>query len=157
MVILVLLVVLALACFGLAGYGFGRLGQVGVRRADRQTRLKCAAALTGAAAAAVYGWGLLNLGLAVLVTEDSGADAFPVQPCRTADAPRAADVVGHRVEYLPPRYVCLRQGGGSYTTDDVPAFVGPGALGLAAAAGICVLLANAVPSASAPERKASAR
>ncbi|MFC9398129.1 hypothetical protein ACFTWS_33985 [Streptomyces sp. NPDC057027] len=155
MVILALLVVMVVVCFGLAGYGFGRLGRIGVRRADRRTRLRCAAALAGAAAAAVYAWGLLNLGLAVLVTDDSGTDAFPARPCRTAGAPEAAaDVVGQRVEYLPPRFVCLRQGGGSYTTDDVSAFVGPGVLGLMATAAVCVFLAHAKPETST--RQASA-
>ncbi|MGW7194653.1 hypothetical protein [Streptomyces chryseus] len=149
MVILALLVVVALICFGLAGYGFGRLGGTGVRRADRRTRLRCAAALAGAAAAAVYAWGLMNLGSAVLATDDSGTDAFPVRPCRTTGDPEAAaDVVGHRVEYLPPRYVCLRRGGESYGTDDVPGFVGPGALSLAAVAAVCVLFANVTPPAS---------
>ncbi|MHA4779695.1 hypothetical protein L1085_035110 [Streptomyces sp. MSC1_001] len=147
--ILVLLIAAALVCFGLAGYGFGRLGQTGVRRADRQTRLRCAAALAGAAAVAVYAWGLMNLGLAVLTTDDSGTDAFPAGPCRTADAPEAAAaVVGQRVEYLPPRYVCLRRGGGNYVTDVVPGFVGPGAAVLAATAAVCVLLAGTTPPAS---------
>ncbi|MFE9132616.1 hypothetical protein [Streptomyces sp. NPDC007355] len=145
--ILVLLIVAALLCFGLAGYGFGRLGQIGVRRADRQTRLRCGAALAGAAAVAVYAWGLLNLGLAALTTDDSGTDAFPAGPCRTADAPEAADVVGHRVEYLPPRYVCLRHGG-DYVTDVVPGFVGPGAAVLAATAAVSVLLAGTTPPTS---------
>ncbi|MGA5063954.1 hypothetical protein ACPB9E_09280 [Streptomyces exfoliatus] len=149
MVILALLIVAALVCFGLAGYGFGRLGQIGVRRADRQTRLRCAAALAGAAAAAVYAWGLLNLGLAMLDTDDGGTDAFPARPCRTASAPEAAaDVVGHRVQYLPPRYICLRQSGENYATDDVPGFVGPGAVGLAATAALCALLAGMTPPAS---------
>ncbi|MEV6250409.1 hypothetical protein AB0M38_30055 [Streptomyces sp. NPDC051742] len=152
MMILALLIAAALVCFGLAGYGFGRLGQIGVRRADRQTRLRCAAALTGAAAAAVYAWGLLNLGVAMFDTDDSGTDAFPIRPCRTAGAPEAAaDVVGHRIEYLPPRYVCLRRSGESYATDDVPGFVGPGTVGLAAIAALCALLAGMTPSASPPK------
>ncbi|CAM5270138.1 hypothetical protein [Streptomyces narbonensis] len=151
MVILTLLVISTLLCFGLAGYGFGTLGRIGVRQADRRTRLACAAALAGAAAVAVYAWGLLNLGLAVLVTEDSGTDAFPAQPCRVTGAPEAAaDVVGHRVEYVPPRYVCLRQSGASYTTDDVPAFVGPAALGLAATAVLSALLTRTTPPTSPP-------
>ncbi|MFI0986330.1 hypothetical protein [Streptomyces exfoliatus] len=152
MTILALLVVAALVCFGLADYGFGRLGQIGVRRADRQTRLRCAAALAGAAAAAVYVWGLLNLGVAMLDTDDSGTDAFPTRPCRTASAPEAAaDVVGHRIEYVPPRYICLRRSGENYATDDVPGFVGPGAAGLAATAALCALLAGMTPPASPPK------
>lgn len=149
MMILVLLIVAALVCFGLAGYGFGRLGQTGVRRANRQTRLRCAAALAGAGATAVYAWGLLCLGLAVLSTDDSGTDAFPPRPCRIGGTPEAgADVVGHRVEYLPPRYACLRQGGGSYTTDDVPGFVAPTTVGLTATAAVCALLAGTTTPAS---------
>ncbi|MFD3537241.1 hypothetical protein [Streptomyces sp. NPDC058664] len=155
MMVLALLVVAVLVCFGLAGYGFGRLGQSGVRRADRRTRLRCAAALAGAAASAVYAWGLLNLGMAVITTDDSGTDAFPARPCRAAGAPEAADVVGHRVEYLPPRYTCLRQGGGNYATDDVPGFVGPGSVGLTATAALCALLAGVTSPAS--PRKASGK
>jgi hypothetical protein len=97
----------------------------------------------------VYAWGLLNLGLALLVTDDSGTDAFPVRPCRTAGAPEAADVVGHRVEYLPPRYVCLRRGGGTYTTHDVPGFVGPAVVGLTVIAAVCVFVAERTPPVSA--------
>ncbi|MFJ4868985.1 hypothetical protein [Streptomyces sp. NPDC088757] len=154
MMILAFLVVVVLICFGLAGYGFGRLGQAGVHRTGRRTRLRCAAALAGAGAAAVYAWGLLLLGLAVLYTDDSGSDAFPPRPCRIAGVPEAAaDVVGYRAEYLPPRYVCLRQGGGSYRTDDVPGFVGPGTVGLTATAAVCVLLAGTTAPTS--PRKAS--
>ncbi|MEU9854154.1 hypothetical protein [Streptomyces sp. NPDC047974] len=144
MVILGLLVVVLLLSFGLAGHGFGRLGRVGVRRADRDTRLRCGAALAAAGAAALYAWGLLGVGLAVLSTDDSGTDAFPIRPCRVAGAPEAAgDVVGHRVSYLPPRYVCVRSGGGTYATDDGPGYVGPGVLGLVGAAAVCLLLAEA--------------
>ncbi|MEU2545723.1 hypothetical protein ABZ618_09850 [Streptomyces roseolus] len=150
MTLLALLLIVTLAGVALAGYGFGRLGQAGVRRAGRETRLRCGAALAAAAAAALYAWGLLGVGLAVLYTDDSGTDAFPVRPCRVAGDPRAtADVVGHRVEYLPPRYVCELRGGGSRATDDGPGYVGPGVLGLVGVAAACLILAEAGPALSA--------
>ncbi|MFD4376900.1 hypothetical protein [Streptomyces sp. NPDC058486] len=149
MLLLVLLMVLIVG-FGLAGYGFGRLGQAGVLRADRVTRLRCGAALAGAGAAALYAWGLFGVGMAVLVTEDSGSDAFPPAPCRVAGDPAAsAGVTGHRVEYLPPRYVCELRDGGSRVTGDGPGYVGPAVLGLLATAAVCVFLAEAGPSPSA--------
>ncbi|MFE6226042.1 hypothetical protein [Streptomyces sp. NPDC057854] len=143
MTILALLVAAVLTAVGLTGYGCGRLGRVGVRRAGRQTLLRCGAALAAAAAVALYAWGLLGVGLAVLVTDDSGTDAFPPRPCRIADDPRtAADVVGHRVTYLPPRYLCLREDGGSRATGDGPGYVGPGALALLGVAFVCLVLAE---------------
>ncbi|MFF6886990.1 hypothetical protein ACFY9F_27810 [Streptomyces sp. NPDC012421] len=150
LVLLVLLVLLPVVGIGFAGYGFGRLGRAGVRRADRETRLRCGAALAVAAAVGLYTWGLLLVGLAVLDTDDSGTDAFPARPCRVAGDPgAAADVVGHRVEYLPPRYVCELSGGGSRATDDGPGYVGPGVLVLAGVAAVCLVLAETGPAPSA--------
>ncbi|MET9348570.1 hypothetical protein [Streptomyces termitum] len=142
MALLLLLLVVVVTCFGLAGYGCGRLGRTGVRGAGQPVLLRCAAALLGAGAAAVYALGLLAVALAVVLTEDSGTDAFPAAPCRVGGDPDTArDVVAQRIEYLPPRYVCVRRGGGSYASDDVPGFVGPAALGFAVTSLTCLALA----------------
>ncbi|MFC9733250.1 hypothetical protein ACH4MA_17840 [Streptomyces roseolus] len=144
MVLLPLLLVTVLVGFGLAGYGFGRLGTVGVRAAGRETWFRCGAALAGAAAAALYAWGLLGVGLALVVTDESGTDAFPPRPCRVEGDPgAAADVVGHRVAYLPPRYHCVRQDGGEYAVDTGAGAVGPAASALLAASGASACLALA--------------
>ncbi|MFH8256692.1 hypothetical protein [Streptomyces roseolus] len=103
MVLLPLLLVTVLVGFGLAGYGFGRLGTVGVRAAGRETWFRCGAALAGA----------------------------------------AADVVGHRVAYLPPRYHCVRQDGGEHAVDTGAGAVGPAASALLAASGASACLALA--------------
>ncbi|MEU2505721.1 hypothetical protein ABZ621_13500 [Streptomyces sp. NPDC007863] len=146
MTLLALLLVTLLAGLGLAGYGFGRLGATGVRRADRETRLRCGAALSAAAAAALYAWGLLGVGLAVLTTDDSGTGAFPSRPCRVAGDPgAAADVAGHRVSYLPPRYLCVRRDGSEYAADTGGRSAGPAALALLAIAGVSAGLALAEP------------
>ncbi|GGR43914.1 hypothetical protein [Streptomyces roseolus] len=146
MVLLPLLIVTVLVGFGLAGYGFGRLGAVGVRAAGRETWFRCGAALAAAAAAALYAWGLLGVGLALVVTDESGTDAFPPRPCRVEGDPGAAsDVVGHRVTYLPPRYSCVRQDGDAYAIDTGGGAAGPAAVVLLAASGAFACLALAEP------------
>lgn len=94
---------------------------------DRGALLRGLALFSCALALALYGWGLLQVLGAVLEAEDGGADSAPVRPCRTAQS--GAGVVDYRVDYVPLRFVCETEGGGSYATDDVPGYVNPGAFG----------------------------
>ncbi|WP_328535231.1 hypothetical protein [Streptomyces sp. NBC_00344] len=128
-----------LLSFAFAGYSFGTLGRIGLRRADRETWFRCLAAFLAAVAAAVYTWGLLVVGLAVLDAEDGGAGSSPLQPCRTPGQwERALHVVGYTVDYVPLRFVCETKDGGSYAAESVPGYVDPAALGFALAAVVCV-------------------
>ncbi|MFF7054774.1 hypothetical protein ACFY94_41135 [Streptomyces griseorubiginosus] len=138
MVLLVplLMLVLAGAACALLGYGGGRIADWFVRRAELPAALLGFAALAGAATAALYAWGLLHVGGAVLEAEDGGADSSPILPCR--DDERAAHVVDYSVSFLPPDFVCETDDGG-YRAGEVPGYVTPAALGLAlAAAGLAV-------------------
>jgi len=140
MVLLLLLLIPAVPVLaaGLIGYGLGSLGRAGVRRADRLTWLRSTAALLGAAAAAVYTWGLLALAGATLDAEDHGVDSSPPRPCRTPGLfERAVHVVDYTVRYAPLRFVCRTSDGGSYVADAVPGYVNPAVLGLGAGAVAC--------------------
>ncbi|WKX69382.1 hypothetical protein [Streptomyces sp. XD-27] len=104
MVFLLLLFIPAglVASFAFVGYGFGTLGRVGIRRADREVRLRSLAALLGAAAAALYTWGLLHVAGAVLEAEDGGTGSSPLRPCRTPGGEeRTLSVVDYTVDYMP--------------------------------------------------------
>lgn len=80
--------------------------------------------------------GAVNLLGAVLTTDDSGADAFPIRPCREGGIDRAETVVDHRVSFLPLRYTCVRRAGGDYAVA-VPGYVNPlvSVLGVSAVVG----------------------
>ncbi|WPO69758.1 MULTISPECIES: hypothetical protein [unclassified Streptomyces] len=146
----VLLLVVSITAFGLAGYGFGRLGARGVRGWDRPVVLRSLAALFGAAAAAVYTWGLLCVALTVLDAEDGGAGSAPVRPCAEADAQAwGAAAVDYRVEYLPVRFVCETGDGRSHATDDVPGYVTPAAVGAGLTAAVLAVSAGWVSQARA--------
>jgi hypothetical protein len=124
--------------FAFAGYGFGTLGRVGLRHADRQVWLRSLAALLGAGAAALYAWGLLGVGGAVLDAEDGGTDSAPLRPCRTPGQwERALHVVDYTVDYVPLRFVCVTKDGGSYAAEAVPGYVNPGVVGFALAGVVC--------------------
>ncbi|MFI0938682.1 hypothetical protein [Streptomyces sp. NPDC021020] len=124
-----------IAAMALAGYGLGRHR---LRQADRQARLRSLAALAGSVAAAVYTLGLLCLTLAILDSDDSGADSAPLHPCRVAGHPeRAAHVTDYRVEYIPLRYVCETTDGSDYSAAVVPGWVTPAAAGSGLAAVGC--------------------
>lgn len=134
MVLLIFLLLPAapITAFGLTGYGLGGLARAGRTRTDRRAWLRSSAALLGAAAAAVYTWGLLGLAGAVLDAEDGGTDSSPLRPCRDPDRPeRAIHVVDYSVRYVPLRFVCENKGGGGYAAGSVPGWVNPTALGLA--------------------------
>jgi hypothetical protein len=139
MVFLLLLLIPAglAAAFGLVGYGVGTLGRVGLRRADRVVWVRCVAALLGAVATAVYTWGLLLAAGAVMEAEDGGTDSAPIRSCRTTgwqERTMAGRITEYTVDYLPLRFVCETNDGGSYATDAVPGYVNPAALGFALAA-----------------------
>lgn len=75
---LLLVVIAAVTAFGLLGYGGRTLADNG-----RAGLLRSLAAFCGAGACALYGWGLLYVGGAVLTAQDGGTDSAPPQSCRT--------------------------------------------------------------------------
>ncbi|MFJ1600222.1 hypothetical protein [Streptomyces sp. NPDC088261] len=138
MVLLLLIPVALITAFGLAGYGFGVLGRVGVRGAGRVVWLRCLGSLLGAGAVAVYTWGLLLAAGAVLAAEDGGASSSPLLPCRTPGQwERASQVIDYRVDYVPLRFVCETTGGGSFATDAVPGYVNQAVVGFALGGVVC--------------------
>ncbi|MDG4783544.1 hypothetical protein O7614_28215 [Micromonospora sp. WMMD961] len=103
----------------------------------RSGRLRAAALLVGAATVAVYAWGLLHLGYAVMRAEDGGAGSFPIEPCREV-GPRVASMVdGYDVSFLPLHFECHLSGGGSYVTSSVPGYVTPTTIVLGLVAVTC--------------------
>ncbi|WP_199733415.1 hypothetical protein [Micromonospora sp. BL4] len=122
------------------------------RRAGRSRAgwLRVAALLAGAGTIAVYTWGLLHLGVAVLQAEDGGAGSSPIQPCREGGPQLASQVTGYGVSYLPLRFECHLGRGGTYITSSVPGYVNQaaGALGLVTA--VCGVLATTTAKRSRP-------
>ncbi|WP_124823152.1 hypothetical protein [Micromonospora ureilytica] len=112
-----------------------------LRSNERVGRLRAAALLVGAATVAVYAWGLLHLGFAVLRAEDGGAGSSPIEPCRVAGPQLASLVVGYDVSVLPLRFECRLSGGGTYVTSSVPGYVNPAAAGLGLVTATCGVLA----------------
>ncbi|MGC4760847.1 hypothetical protein [Micromonospora trifolii] len=113
-----------------------------VRNSERSGRLRAAALLVGAGAVALYAWGLLNVGYAVLQAEDGGAGSAPVGPCREAGPQVASLVVGYDVNFLPLRFECRLTGGGAYVTSAVPGYVNQGTAGLGLVAATCGVLVS---------------
>lgn len=110
----------------LAGYGFGTLGRIGFRAADRQVRLRCFAAVLGAGAVGMYTWGMLHLAGAALDAGDGGTGSSPVVPCVLSDrGGEAADVVDYSVSLLPLRFVCETTDGEDFAAGTVPGYVNP--------------------------------
>ncbi|MFD9907376.1 hypothetical protein [Streptomyces sp. NPDC059063] len=90
--------------------------------------LRGAAALTGAAAAACYAWAAVRL-LGVDITEH-------VQLCQDAVGPaHEASLVGYEATYVPLRFGCRVEGGGTYTAG-VPEYANTAALVLALTAAV---------------------
>ncbi|WP_327041821.1 hypothetical protein OG400_01175 [Micromonospora ureilytica] len=112
-----------------------------LRSNERVGRLRAVALLAGAATVAVYAWGLLHLGFAVLRAEDGGAGSSPIEPCREAGPQLASLVVGYDVSVLPLRFECRLSGGGTYVTSSVPGYVNPVAAGLGLVTATCGVLA----------------
>jgi hypothetical protein len=125
------------------GYGCSTLGRAGVRRTGRNAWLRCLAAFLGAGAAAVYTWGLVVVGFAVLDAEDGGTDSSPLRPCRVpGDPERAWNVDDYTVGYVPLRFVCVNEDGSSYIPGAVPGYVNPAAWGFGLAAAVCAVAAT---------------
>ncbi|MFB7617087.1 hypothetical protein [Kitasatospora sp. NPDC056181] len=133
MVLLLIILAGPVIAFGLIGYGGTTLAR---RREGGARTVHGLAALAGAGAAAMYTWGALHVGMAVLDADDSGAGSAPIRPCRAAGNEKAMEVVGYEVHYLPLDFVCHVPGGRDYTADTVPGYVTPAAsaLGLTAVA-----------------------
>ncbi|MEO3771929.1 hypothetical protein [Micromonospora sp. B9E7] len=108
----------------------------------RSGRLRAAALLVGAGTVAVYTWGLLNLGYAVMRAEDGGAGSFPIEPCREVGPQVASMVDGYDVSFLPLHFECHLSGGGSYVTSSVPGYVTPTTIALGLIAVTCGALAT---------------
>ncbi|MET8075830.1 hypothetical protein [Streptomyces sp. NPDC005303] len=131
------ILILVVTAFALLGYGGGRTADWFTHRAELPAALRGLAALTGAVAAAVYAWGLLCVGGAVLEAEDGGAGSSPILPCRTDE--RAVHVIDYSVSFLPLSFVCETSDGGGYPADEVPGYVTPVAVILALAAVGCAV------------------
>ncbi|GIF64308.1 hypothetical protein Ais01nite_23430 [Asanoa ishikariensis] len=95
------------------------------------TFLKKLRVLAGVGAVAVYAWGLLHVGYAVMRAEDGGTGASPIEPCRAAGPGLASQVDGYAVGFLPLRFECRLSGGGAFTAPSVPGYVNPAAAVLA--------------------------
>ncbi|MBE8469515.1 hypothetical protein [Streptomyces justiciae] len=145
---LLLALVAAVVAFALTGYGFGRLAERGVRRADLPTLLRGLGALAGAVAAVLCAWGLFIVVGAVMTAQDGGTDSAPPQSCRTAGwwerHQRGVEIVDYSVSYLPLGFVCETSDGGSYDNGDVPGYLNPALLGFALAGAGCVIGAGYV-------------
>jgi hypothetical protein len=140
---LLFFVIAAITAVALTGHGFGRLADRGVRRSGLPVILRGVAALTGAAAFAVYAFGLLGVIGAIMTAQDGGTDSAPPQSCRTAGwwerHEQGIEIVDWSVSYVPLGFVCETSDGGSYDNGDVPGYVNPAALGLALVAAGCAV------------------
>jgi hypothetical protein len=113
-------------------------------------RLRAAALLAGAGAVAMYTWGMLHVGYAVMEAEDGGTGSFPIEPCRDAGTQLASRVDGYGVSFLPIHFECHLNSGGTYVTSSVPGYVNPAmaVLGLITAA--CAIPATTAKRAHLP-------
>ncbi|MFF0445701.1 hypothetical protein ACFYT4_04625 [Streptomyces sp. NPDC004609] len=138
---------LVVACT-LLGHGLGNLGRFVFRRSAYEVLFRGLAALLGAVAVAVYTWGMLHVSSSVLSAEDGGTDSSPIPSCRTPgwkERTEANGIIDYSVDYVPLRFVCETNDGGSYATDSVPGYVNPTVLVLALAATVCVGAATGGP------------
>ncbi|SCE92872.1 hypothetical protein [Micromonospora chokoriensis] len=104
-------------------------------------RLRAAALLVGAGAVAVYAWGLLHLGYAVMQAENGGTGASPIEPCREVGPQVASMVDGYGVSLFPVHFEFHLTGGGSYVTSSVPGYVTPATVALGLITVICAAFA----------------
>ncbi|MDQ1036407.1 hypothetical protein QFZ75_002823 [Streptomyces sp. V3I8] len=95
---------------------------------DAQTVVKGVAALTGACAVGLYGWGVLHL----LMLDESGQALACEKRLRSE---QVESVVGYEYSFLPLHFRCRVTGGRTYDAV-VPGYVNPvaGAFGAAALA-----------------------
>jgi len=103
-------------------------------------RLRRLAVASSAVAIALYMWGLLHVLGAVMEAEDGGTDSAPIRSCRTAgwqERTEANGIIDYSVDFIPLRFVCETNDGGSYATDAVPGYVNPAVAGFALTAGVC--------------------
>ncbi|MFF9042399.1 hypothetical protein [Streptomyces parvulus] len=151
LVLLLLVLIAVVTAVGLAGHGASVLGSPRARGRAAGPPLHALAAFAGAAAVAMYAWGLLLVAGAEM-SSDGGADSAPATPCRTPGyEERALHVVGRSVSFLPLGFVCETSDGEDYTSDDVPGYVNPAVAVLALSAA-----ASAVAAGYATELRARA-
>ncbi|MET9775802.1 hypothetical protein ABZ023_16390 [Streptomyces sp. NPDC006367] len=158
MLALLLLVLVAVAAAVLLGRGSGTYPRAAAsgavapvpRRPGAPFRV--VAGTAGGAAALLYLWGLLCVGLAVMEAEDGGTGSAPLRPCRTGAPPEPAGrIVDYSVSYLPLGFRCETADGDGYDSADVPGYVDPGVAVLALTA-----VASAVAAGYATELRARA-
>ncbi|MFD6189550.1 hypothetical protein [Streptomyces sp. NPDC060275] len=151
LVLLLVVVVAVVSAVGLTGHGASVLAARRARGTRAGPALHALAAFAGAAAVAVYAWGLLHVTGAVMES-NGGAGSAPAPPCRTpGNEERALHVIDQSVSFLPLGFVCETTDGGEYTSDDVPGYVNPATAALALTA-----LAGAVGAGCASELRARA-
>lgn len=151
LVLLLLVLIAVVTAVGLAGHGASVLGSRRARGRAAGAPLHALAAFAGAAAVAMYAWGLLLVAGAEM-SSDGGADSAPAPPCRMPGyEERALHVVGRSVSFLPLGFVCETSDGGDYTSEDVPGYVNPAVAVLALSAA-----ASAVAAGYATELRARA-
>jgi len=139
MIALAVLLFALCATLVLVVHGVVTLLRIGLgRTGGRVAWVSLLAVFLAAAASGMYTWGLLHVGGAVMEAEDGGTDSSPLRPCRTPGQPhRAEKVVDYSVGFVPLRFVCERDDGGSYVADSVPGYVNPALLGLTLATAAC--------------------
>jgi hypothetical protein len=129
---------------GLIGYGFSNVARHGIRQLSTRVVLRSLAAFAAAAAGAAYLLGALYIVGAVLEAAEGGTDSAPIRPCRTPGwQDRDASIVGYGVDYLPIRFVCKTNDGGSYAIG--PGYINPAMLGLSLTAVVLAVSATLAP------------
>ncbi|MFB7655603.1 MULTISPECIES: hypothetical protein [unclassified Streptomyces] len=142
LVLLLLVVIAVVSAMGLAGHGASVLAARRARGPGAGPLLHALAAFAGAAAVAVYGWGLLHVAGAAMES-NGGANSAPAPPCRMPGyEERALHVIDQSVSFLPLGFVCETSDGDDYTSDDVPGYVNPGTAVLALTAAGSALAAG---------------
>ncbi|MFE5601877.1 hypothetical protein ACFQ8O_22115 [Streptomyces coelicoflavus] len=160
MLALVLLVLVAAATAAVVRRGAGTYPRhpaadtVAAARVPRRpgAPFRGVAGVAGGAAALLYLWGVLCVGLAAMGAEDGGAGSSPPRPCRTGVSPElSGTVVGHSASYLPLGFRCETLDGDGYDSADIPGYLNPGVAVLALTAA-----GSAVAAGYAAERRARA-
>lgn len=160
MLALVLLVLVAVVTAAVLRRGAGAHprrpapGAVAVEPVPRRpgAPFRVVAGVAGGAAALLYLWGVLCVGLAVMAAEDGGAGSSPPRPCRTGVSPElSGTVVGHSASYLPLGLRCETADGGGYDSADIPGYLNPGVAVL-----VLTAVGGAVAAGYATERRARA-
>ncbi|MFD5653252.1 MULTISPECIES: hypothetical protein [unclassified Streptomyces] len=149
LVLLLVVLIAVVSAVGLTGHGASVLAARRARGTRAGPALHALAAFAGAAAVAVYAWGLLHVTGAVMES-NGGAGSAPALPCRTpGNEERALHVIDQSVSFLPLGFVCETTDGGEYTSDDVPGYVNPATAALALTAAACAVGAGCASEARA--------